>query len=51
MYDEEGTWVADFESVHGDGTWSKWIDEWTSITEWVDNEVRQNMPALSGAED
>ena len=51
MYDEEGTWVADFESVHGDGTWSKWIEEWRDLTEWVDNEVRQAMPELSGAED
>ena len=50
MYDEDGTWVADFESVHGEGSWSKWISEWREIIEWTDNEVRQNLPALSGTE-
>jgi hypothetical protein len=50
MYDEDGTFVADFNSVHGDGSFTKWMDELNSISEWTDNEVRQDMPALSGAE-
>ena len=50
MYDEDGTFVADFNSVHGEGSFSKWLEEFRSLLDWTDNEVRQNMPALSGVE-
>ncbi len=50
MFDQESAFSADFESVHGAGTWAKWIEEWQSISEWTDNEVRQAIPALSGIE-
>ena len=50
MYDEDGTFVADFESVHGEGTFEKWLEEWRDVTEWVDNEIRQTVPELGGTE-
>ena len=50
MYDEDGTFVADFNSVHGEGSFAKWIEEFRTLLDWTDNEVRQNMPALSGVE-
>lgn len=51
MFDEDGTFIADFESINGTGSFAKWIDELNSISEWTDNEVRQSLPALSGVED
>ena len=51
MFDEDNDFVADFNSVHGEGTFAKWLEEWRSLIEWTDNEVRQNMPALSGTDD
>ncbi|MCH8233901.1 MAG: hypothetical protein IIB82_14840 [Bacteroidetes bacterium] len=50
LFDQENTLVADFESINGEDSWAKWIEEWQSITEWIDNEVRQTIPALSGVE-
>jgi len=50
IYDEPGTFVADFESVHGEGTWEPWITEWRGLYDWMGNEIRETLPALSGAE-
>ena len=51
MFDKDGTFGDDFNSVHGEGAFAKWMDKLNSISEWTDNEVRQNVPALSGTED
>jgi len=49
-FDQPNTFVADFESINGEGSWAPWISEWNEINEWTDNEVRQLIPALSGIE-
>ena len=41
----------DFNEIHGEGSWAKWLQEVTDLTDWMDMEVRQNMPALSGTAD
>ena len=51
MFDENGNFGADFNAVHGEGTFSKWREKMWAVVEWTDNEVRQNMPKLSGAVD
>ncbi len=38
----------DFNEIHGEGSWAKWLVTLQELTEWSDQEVRQNMPALSG---
>ena len=50
MFDEESTFSADFESINGTGSFAKWLTEWRSLLESTDQEVRANMPALSGVE-
>jgi hypothetical protein len=48
---DEGLPVGtDFNEIHGEGSWDKWIDKLYELTEWTDQEVRQNMPAMSGPE-
>lgn len=50
LFDEESTFVADFESINGAGSWAKWIAEWKSLLEWTDQEVRAIIPELGGVE-
>ena len=39
---------SDFNEIHGEGSWDKWLEKLYDLTEWTDQEVRQNIPALSG---
>jgi hypothetical protein len=41
MYDEDSNFSADFNEVHGEGSFAKWLDELRSVVEWTDNEIRQ----------
>lgn len=43
QFDGPSSWVADYESVHGEGSWQKWIDGWVKLSKWVDQEVRVNV--------
>ena len=38
----------DFNEMHGEGSWAKWLQGITDMTDWMDQEVRQDLPALSG---
>ncbi|MDH3711534.1 MAG: hypothetical protein OER04_16705 [Cyclobacteriaceae bacterium] len=38
----------DFDSIHGEGSWAKWLQELQDLTEWSDQEVRELMPEMSG---
>jgi len=40
--------VTDFNEIHGEGSWAKWLDKLYELTEWTDQEVRQLIPTLSG---
>ncbi len=41
----------DFNSIHGEGSWAKWLEKLIELTEWTDQEVRQVLPELSGTAD
>jgi hypothetical protein len=41
----------DFNATHGEGSWAKWQAKFSELTEWTDQEVRQNLPELSGTAD
>ena len=41
----------DFNSIHGEGSWAKWLEKLRELTEWTDQEVRQVIPELSGTAD
>ena len=48
---DQGLPVAeDFESIHGEGSWDKWLVRLRELTEWSDQEVRELMPAMSGTQ-
>ena len=38
----------DFDEKYGAGSWAKWSQDMAELTEWVDMEVRENLPAMSG---
>ena len=38
----------DFNSIHGEGSWDKWLENHRELTEWTDQEVRQRVSALDG---
>jgi len=40
----------DFNSIHGEGSWGKWLEGLRELTEWSDQEVRELMPGLSGTD-
>ncbi len=48
-FDQEDTWVADYESVHGEGSWERAMDEMTNVTNGMTEELREVMPELGGA--
>lgn len=47
-YDEEDTWVEDFDSVHGEGAWSKAMERMGEMTEGMSEEIREVVPELGG---
>jgi hypothetical protein len=48
-YDKEDTWVADFESVHGEGSWKKTMDALIQCTDGMTEELREVVPELGGS--
>jgi hypothetical protein len=47
-YDREDNWVADFESIHGEGSWSEFLDALTKCTDGMSEELREIVPELGG---
>ena len=46
---DEGLSVGkDFDSIHGEGSWDRWLVRLRDLTEWSDQEVRQLIPEMSG---
>ena len=50
MFDKESTTAKDFNELHGADSFAKWLDELNSVIEWTDNEIRQFLPELAGAD-
>lgn len=49
VFDEDNNFGTDYESVHGDGSWQTWNNEFWEVNEWTDNEVLQLVPKLGGS--
>ena len=47
-YDSDDTWVKDFESIHGEGSWEKTMDEMFTLTTSMTEEIREVVPELGG---
>ncbi len=48
MFDEEGTWVKDWEELNGEGSWKEAMDLMEKITKMT-QEVRERQPELGGS--
>ena len=50
-YDKPDTWVADFNEVHGDGAWAKFLKDMQASTDGMTEELREIVPELGGSTD
>jgi hypothetical protein len=48
-YDKDDTFVADFNSVHGDGAWAKFMQDIIADTNGMTEELREVVPELGGS--
>jgi hypothetical protein len=48
-YDEDDTWVEDFESIHGEGSWEKAYADIVAATDGMTEELREVLVELGGA--
>jgi len=51
IYDDDNTFPADFNSIHGEDSFQAWLTELREIIEWTDNEVVVDLPELGGVQE